>query len=227
MTIRLRASWGVAALLLAACGSNDDPDPADVGGPDWEFDFGDDTGQPDTASDAGESDAAVEVGGPTSCGTTPLPFEFDREDDVPTEDCWAPSVCMAREATGPIFNAALEDEPHRFGCESVSPLGTEWAIGRCVGNEGPFTSLRVAHECEPMMDIGGKRFCAHVVEEDLWFDIEFLSFNGGTDGGGFSYRRTLAGGDPCGVGALCERTETGIACSCPDGTGGDPASFCL
>jgi hypothetical protein len=218
-------------VVLTACGADRDTSHSADAASDspWDFNFSDDgadDGGDVTDSDAGDPDAETDSG-PTACGTTPLPFDFVREDDQPRTDCLAPSVCLARDSTGPVYNAAQEDEAHRFGCESVSPLGTEWALGDCRGNDSTFTTLRVAHECMPMSEIGGRTFCMHVVEEDLWFDIEFIGFNGGTDGGGFSYRRRLAGGDPCGVGANCERGETGVSCTCPDGTGGDPTSFCI
>lgn len=224
MSRLIRTGGAALVVALASCGGeSSSPGPSDVG-------------LADSATDTIEAadtstDALGDVGGgdviPGTCGATPLPFTFERVDWEPREDCLAPSVCLARDSTGPIYNVAQEDEAHRLGCDSVSPLGTEWAPGRCAGNAGPFTTLRIAHECLPMMEIGDSEFCVHVIAEDLWFDLEFISFNGGADGGAFSYRRTLRGGDPCGVGADCESVEGGVRCSCPPGTSGDPESFCL
>lgn len=219
--------WQVGALLVLGCVAGScGGDTADApGGEPADSSASDDT-------DAGSSDAvdAVDAGPvdvvPGTCGATPLPFTFAREDFASVEDCIAPSVCLARDADGPIYNSAREEEAERTGCLSASPVGTEWALGECLGNPGPFASLRSAHECRPMTEIAGEEFCLHVIGEDLWYDVEFISFSSGGPGGGFAYRRTLRGGDPCGVGAECQPADGGVVCVCPGGTGGDPGSFC-
>ena len=161
------------------------------------------------------------------CLTDHEPARFTRRNEVPTEDCITENVCLARENNGPLFNSVAEEEPHRSRCGSRSPIGVEFSAGACLGNAGPFETLKRANACGSMAEIGGDTFCMHLIEDDLWFDLEWHSFTGGGPGGGFSYTRTLVGGDPCGVDAICEDDEEGVSCSCPDGTSGEPESFCL
>jgi hypothetical protein len=158
--------------------------------------------------------------------TTPEPFRFTKRNGRPGEDCITENVCLTRGENGPVFNSAREAEADRNGCETVSPVGTEYAAGACLGNEGPFVTLRVVRACESMSTVAGARVCMHLLEDDLWYDMTWHSFTGGGEGGGFSYTRTLAGGDPCGVGAVCSTDGGPVTCTCPEGTEGDPELFC-
>ena len=125
-----------------------------------------------------------------------------------------------------MFNSAQEDGPQRAGCDTPSPAGVLFARGYCEGNRRSFQSLRQAMDCESMSTVRDERLCMHLVEDGLWFDVVWHSFTGGGSGGGFSYTRTLAGGDPCGVGATCSVDAGEVSCSCPEGTSGDPSAFC-
>lgn len=155
------------------------------------------------------------------------PFTFTKRNGREGEDCITENVCLTRGANGPLYNSAREPEADRNGCDTLSPVGVEFARGFCEGNPGPFRSLRNARGCESMGLIREERLCMHLVEDDLWFNVTWHSFTGGGEGGGFSYTRTLVGGDPCGVSATCSVGADGtIACACPAGTEGDPESFC-
>lgn len=161
-----------------------------------------------------------------ACGSEPEPFRFTKRNGSPGEDCITENVCITRGNNGPVYNSAREAEPDRNGCETISPAGVQFAMGACAGNAGPFVTLRNARACESMGTISEESLCMHLVEDDLWYDVRWHSFTGGGEGGGFSYTRTLAGGDPCGVGATCTAEGESVTCACPEGTEGDPESFC-
>jgi hypothetical protein len=163
----------------------------------------------------------------STCGAEAESVRFTRQNGIPQADCITDNVCVARDPTGPVYNSAREEEAERNGCDTASPVGVEFAPGRCLGNTGTFVSFRKALECISPSEVRNHPLCMHLTEDDLWYDVTWHSFTGGGAGGGFSYTRTLVGGDPCGVGATCSAEGGVVACACPDGSEGDPESFCL
>ena len=160
------------------------------------------------------------------CDAEPERITFVRRDGVVAADCITENVCLTRDDRGPVYNSASEATAHRSGCDSRSPTGVLFAAGPCVRNPGPFVTLKQAIGCVSMGSLRDERLCMRLIEDDLWFDVVWHFFSGGGSGGGFSYTRTLAGGDPCGHGAICDDDGEAITCTCPDGTRGDAESFC-
>lgn len=157
------------------------------------------------------------------------PGSFERPDDTPdTVDCLAPSVCLARGAGGPLYNALAETADEAPGCGELGPSGTEWAPGPCEGNEGPFTGFVDATGCSPRSAVG-RTLCLHVLAEDLYYNVRFTGFTGGGSGGGFAYDRQLVGGGICSIGATCafDRETAETSCTCTAGTEGDGTVECL
>ena len=105
----------------------------------------------------------------------------DNQDRI-TDNTW-----ITRKDIQGIFNIALEDN-----YSSSSPANTEWAYGSAAD----WASLTFAPWVEWH---GGCPGCAidehavlHLITEDIYIDIMFLSFTGGNQGGGFSYIRAAS-----------------------------------
>ncbi|MFI5381159.1 MAG: PEP-CTERM sorting domain-containing protein [Tepidisphaerales bacterium] len=129
---------------------------------------------------------------------TGAPITFTKADFAdPTlaqnQDQLTADVWITRANTQGIFNIAPGQET--FYTHGVSPAGTQWAYGSAanwasltfkpwetwVGNDPPATI--------------GKPAVLHLVADNIYLDITFLSWNTGhtTGGGGFSYVRSTPG----------------------------------
>jgi hypothetical protein len=95
-------------------------------------------------------------------------------------------VWITRGNTQGIFNIAQESV-YQSG---VSPKGTEWAAG-LINNYSTLTyttGLTI-----PGGSLVGQNLVMHLVNDDIYVDVKFLSFTGGGGGGGgFSYERSEA-----------------------------------
>ncbi len=108
-------------------------------------------------------------------------FTAAANQDRISEDVW-----IARRDNQSLFNAKFEDGSDN----SVSPLGTEWAIGGAnVALANQYDAF-VAHHGGNPGSLVGQVTALHLLESDRYFDVEFLSYTGGNSGGGFSYTRT-------------------------------------
>lgn len=76
---------------------------------------------------------------------------------------------------------------------NVSPADTEWALGT-TANLGSLTfddwetitrPSELAH-----LELPGKEFVLHLISEDIYIDVKYLSWTSGNAGGGFSYERS-------------------------------------
>lgn len=84
---------------------------------------------------------------------------------------------------GEIYNAAIEDG----STKGVRPRGTEWALGS--------TEELGSLEFEPFRaavgspkDVVGKELVLHLIESDIYVDVEFTAWSQQRRGG-FAYRR--------------------------------------
>ncbi|NNF33771.1 MAG: cadherin repeat domain-containing protein [Saprospiraceae bacterium] len=85
---------------------------------------------------------------------------------------------------GQIFNIASEGQ----ASQNTSPVGTEWAIGTFDDiAELTFEPFRSA--VGKPSDVVGKDLVMHLITDDIYIEINFLSWSSGKQGG-FSYQRT-------------------------------------
>ncbi|MBO6516747.1 MAG: T9SS type A sorting domain-containing protein [Bacteroidia bacterium] len=101
------------------------------------------------------------------------------------QDRISDSVWITRQHKQGIFNIVKESK-----YDSTSPGGTEWAYGT-TANLGSLTfdSWIKINGNSPKSMIG-KDAVLHLIAEDVYIDIKFLSFTGSNKGGGFSYERS-------------------------------------
>jgi len=84
---------------------------------------------------------------------------------------------------GEIYNAVVESS----STKNVSPIGTEWALGRTSNISSlTFNSFRMTISPNEVVD---KDLVLHLIDDDIYIDIKFLSWTAG-GGGGFSYERS-------------------------------------
>lgn len=103
------------------------------------------------------------------------------------QDRITPLVWITRANTMGIFNIKSEAAFVHF----VSPAGTEWATGDAINHASlTFQDWESWTGTNPPATIGVNA-CAHLIAEDIYLDIVFVTFGGGTSGGTFSYRRAV------------------------------------
>jgi hypothetical protein len=109
------------------------------------------------------------------------------------QDSLTPSVVITRANTQGIFNIAVES-----GFSASSPAGTEWATdlnnpGQVIAaaNFGAlsFATWTQAYGSSPVANAVGRDAVVHLIAEDIYLDLRFTGFQGGTSGGAFSYQR--------------------------------------
>jgi len=100
------------------------------------------------------------------------------------------NVWITRKNSSGIFNIATED-----GFSVSSPADTEWAFGSAANwPKLTFqTWLQWVNQSPP--SVVNQPAVVHLISEDIYIDITFLSWTCCGNGGGFSYQRT--------TGALC------------------------
>jgi len=105
------------------------------------------------------------------------------------------SVWITRQDNQGIFNIRVENNYDRQN--RTSPLGTEWANGQIAdGIENlTFTTWQNSKQNSSADEVG-KNKVLHLIAEDIYIDIKFLSWTPGGGGsgtgfgGGFSYERS-------------------------------------
>ena len=129
-----------------------------------------------------------------TCEYSQEPVTFTKEDyaDASLEenqDRITASVWITRGDNQPLYNAAFES----YSDHGVSPSGTIWAPGQTAlqTNTNGYQSFRDAtggnHQNLP-----GRTMSMYIIQEDLFYDVEFHSWTSNNNGGGFSYTRTPA-----------------------------------
>ena len=119
---------------------------------------------------------------------------FTKEDGADSsqaanQDKITDNVIITRDNNGgQIYNVALE----ALSTKETSPAGTEWAEGTTANLSsltfGFFRDLGQPKQNE------GKDLVLHLIEDDIYIDIKFISWSGGNNSnlGGFSYERSTA-----------------------------------
>jgi len=101
------------------------------------------------------------------------------------QDRITPSVAITRDNSGgEIYNIELE----LTSAKSISPLGTEWAIG-AVSNISNLSFQTFRNAVGNPKNVVGKGLVMHIIEEDIYLSVEFKSW-GQSKNGGFSYERS-------------------------------------
>lgn len=85
---------------------------------------------------------------------------------------------------GQIFNIASESQ----ASQNTSPVGTEWAIGT-FDNIADLTFEPFRPAVEKPSNVVGKDLVLHLITDDIYIEVNFLSWSSGKQGG-FSYQRS-------------------------------------
>ena len=97
------------------------------------------------------------------------------------------NVWITRKDIQSLFNIAQEDGYDHL---NDSPIGTLWAdTTTAVADPASYTSFVAMHGGGPQ-SILGDTVSLYLPQDELYFDVIFLSYSGGNTGGGFSYIRT-------------------------------------
>ena len=100
------------------------------------------------------------------------------------------NVWITRKDIQSLFNITQEDG---YSGNSGSPVGTLWAhTTTAAADPASYTNFVAMHGGGPQSIIGDT-VSLYLPQDELYFDVIFLSFSGGNTGGGFSYSRTSIG----------------------------------
>jgi len=102
------------------------------------------------------------------------------------------NVWLTRKGHQGLFNIKVESEYDR-GTTFLAPTGTEWATGTTSDFQKlNFTTWREWAGGKPDLrtTIVDKAGVLHLIVDDLYLDIKFISWTGNAKGGGFSYERS-------------------------------------
>lgn len=107
------------------------------------------------------------------------------------------SVWITRQNNRGLFNIFVEDsDADGDACDGPEPSGTEWAYGTTSQFASlTFVPLGELNNCEFTSIVDGQDIVLHLIDEDIYIDFKFISYQagGGTGsggGGGFSYERS-------------------------------------
>ncbi len=148
-----------------------------------------DQGMTEDDSGAGSQGGDADETGPTIWSGPTLQFtkeNFADHELAEHQDRITEGVVLTRGAKGSLINIAME-----VSANTQSPSGTEWAEGTSSDLDIlDFEPLKLAANNQ-MKNVPGKSFVLHLIEEDVYIDVTFLSWTtGSSSGGGFSYERT-------------------------------------
>ena len=111
---------------------------------------------------------------------------FGNPNDRSAQDRITDLVWITRADQGGLFNRTEESAYQT----DISPLGTEWAEGSLDDFRTLiYTDWKTA-VVQPPSSVG-KQYVVHLIAEDIYLQVEFISWTQGrSSGGGFSYRRS-------------------------------------
>jgi hypothetical protein len=141
------------------------------------------------ASESNPDEVSDPEPGPVIWTGPKITFEkenFADPGEAANQDAITESVILTRGGRDALYNVVLEE---RAG--NQSPMGTGWAQGTTANLEGlEFKPLKAAAN-DQLKRLPGKSFVLHLVEDDIYIDVTFISWtSGNSSGGGFSYERS-------------------------------------
>ena len=146
----------------------------------------DDTAQTQPESESIENDSGVQP--PTIWSGPTITFKKENFADFElpeNQDAVAENVVLTRGAKSGLFNIAVEDSHN-----NQSPGGTGWAEGTTAELDSLLFQPLKAAAGNQLKNLPGKSFVLHLIEDDVYIDVNFISWTPGSDsGGGFSYER--------------------------------------
>ena len=94
--------------------------------------------------------------------------------NVANQDAITERVVLMRGGRDALYNVVLEDS-----AGNQSPMGTGWAQGTTANLEGlEFQPLKAAAN-DQLKRLPGKSFVLHLVEDDIYIDVTFISWTSG------------------------------------------------
>ena len=97
------------------------------------------------------------------------------------------NVWITRKHNQSLFNIAQEEG---YSGSNGSPVGTLWANTNTTNaDSASYASFVSMHGGSPQLIIGDT-VSLYLPDENLYFDVTFISYSGSNNGGGFSYIRT-------------------------------------
>lgn len=129
------------------------------------------------------------------------PIFFEKMDNADwnlelSQDRITDNVWITRANNRFIYNI-VQEEIGQTGCNTGSPnrlpADTEWASGTIADgiNSLSFDSLLVINNCNTSSMVN-QSFVLHLISDNIYMDVTFLSWTSGGAGGGFSYERSTS-----------------------------------
>jgi glucose/arabinose dehydrogenase len=104
------------------------------------------------------------------------------------QDRLTPNVWLTRDNTEGLYNKHLESSYDKLN--RTSPVDTEWAYGTTANYASLTYGSWYAWTAAFPPGTVGKDAVVHLISEDIYLDIKFLSWGGSLSGGAFSYQRS-------------------------------------
>ena len=104
------------------------------------------------------------------------------------------NVWITRANNQSVFNIADNTDTTSGDCSFSSPFDTEWAFGTIADGVntltfGTFLGSNFT-DCAPPSSVINQNAVLHLITDDIYIDIKFLSWSSGDSGGGISYERS-------------------------------------
>lgn len=106
---------------------------------------------------------------------------------APNQDRISDSVWITRANTQSIFNIRKDT-----AYATNAPSGTLWAFGKTDSFATLTYKTFVSLSGGSPQSLVGKDLVLHLVAENIYLDVKFLTYGGGNGGGGFSYIRAAS-----------------------------------
>ena len=109
--------------------------------------------------------------------------------DPANQDRITDNVWITRGNNGQIYNASVNSSSNK----QSSPVDTEWALGTTENVESlTFNTFRGTIRPKSVV---GKDLVLHLITDDIYLDVRFISWSSGGQGG-FAYTRTDISAQP-------------------------------